>query len=162
MTVSQSQSDAEGRLARGLAATHSIPELIVRVFRDTSDLYRKEAELLRAEVSEKVDQAKGGVGKIVSGAIVLLVSLVVLSQALVSGVANIITAATAPVAESSAADIVSANTGWAQLIVGVLFALIGAFMVRSGSADLSAGNLTPERTAEQMRRDTELAKEQMR
>ncbi len=54
------------------------------------------------------------------------------------------------------------NTGWAALIVGGIYAAIGAFLVRSGVSDLNPENLTPDRSTHQMGRDAELAKEQVR
>jgi hypothetical protein len=144
------------------AANYSVPDLVAKLFREVSDLFRKEGELIRSEMSDKVSQLQVGLGKIAAGAIVLLVSLIVLAESLVQAIANIITRASSTPAANSAADLVSANEGWAALIVGILFAAVGAFLVRSGTTDLNVRNLTPDRTAQQVRRDTELAKEQIR
>lgn len=152
---------ADNRMARGIAATHSIPELVTRLFRDTSDLYHKEAKLLRTELSEKATQAKMAIGKILSGALILLAALMVLSQALVSGIANLMTNIQGGAVDESAADLVATNMGWAQLIVGVAFAIVGALLVKSGTSDIEPDSLTPERTTEQLRRDANLAKEQI-
>lgn len=159
MTTTHHPSD--NRMARGLAATHSIPELVTRLFRDTSDLYHKEAKLLRTELSEKATQAKVALGKIISGALILLASLIVLSQALVSGIANIFTEIQGGVVDESAADMVATNIGWAQLIVGIAFAIVGALLVRAGTEEIEPDSLAPERTTEQLRRDANLAKEQI-
>ena len=48
-----------------------------------------------------------------------------------------------------------------QLIVGVAFAIVGALLVKSGTSDIEPDSLTPERTTEQLRRDANLAKEQI-
>ena len=53
-------------------------------------------------------------------------------------------------------------TGWAQLIVAVVFALVGYALVRSGLSKLKTSNLVPERTAEQLSRDAQVAKETVR
>ena len=138
--------------AETLASTRSLPELVTKLFRDISDLFRKEGELIRSEMSDKLSQLQAGVGKIAAGAITLLVSLIILSQALVIAVAELL----------GTMEPSDDNTGWASLIVGGIFAAIGAFLVRSGVSDLNPDNLTPDRTAQQVRRDTELAKEQVR
>lgn len=143
------------------AASSSVPDLVAKLFRDVSDLFRKEGELIRSEMSDKVSQLQVGLGKIAAGAIVLLVSLIVLADSLVIAVANIITNA-GGVAENSSADVVIDNTGWGALIVGAIFAAVGAFLVRSGTTDLNVKNLTPDRALLQVQRDTELAKEQIR
>lgn len=149
-------------MAEALAHTRSLPDLITKLFREVTDLFRKEGELVRSEIQDKINQLQVGVGKIAAGAIVILVSLIVLTQALVVAVANLITAVSASPANETAADIVVANTGWASLIVGAIFAAVGAFLVRSGTTDLNVENLSPDRTAMQVRRDAELAKEQIR
>ncbi|MCF3933121.1 phage holin family protein [Acuticoccus sp. M5D2P5] len=135
-----------------MAHSRSIPELLTKLFRDITDLFRKEGELIRSELNDKITQLQIGVGKIAAGAITILVALIVLADALVIAVAEII--GSVPASEN--------NTGWAALIVGGVFAAIGAFLVRSGTTDLKVENITPDRTALQLRRDAEMAKEQMR
>ena len=158
---SHHRPDEPSAMAEALAHTRSLPDLLTKLFRDVSDLFRKESELIRSEMSDKVNQLQLGIGKIAAGAIVILVALIVLTQALVVAVANLITAVGSSAAENSTADIVVANTGWASLIVGAVFAAVGAFLVRSGTTDLNVENLAPDRTALQVRRDAELAKEQI-
>lgn len=135
-----------------MAQNRSVPDLVTKLFHDIADLFRKEGELIRSEMNDKLHQLQTGVGKIAAGAITLLVALIVLADALVIAVAELL--GTVAVTED--------NTGWAALIVGGIFAAIGAFLVRSGISDLNPENLTPDRTALQVRRDTELAKEQIR
>lgn len=135
-----------------LAASYSVPDLITKLFRDISDLFRMEGKLIRAEMNDKISQLQAGIGKIAAGAIILLVALIVLSDALVIGVAELI----------GTVEVTENNTGWAALIVGGIYAAIGAFLVRSGISDLNPENLTPDRTAHQVRRDAELAREQVR
>ncbi|WP_420392833.1 phage holin family protein [Acuticoccus sp.] len=153
MTYNPNRTDEPtSRMAEAMAHTRSVPDLVTKLFRDVSDLFRKEGELIRSELSDKVSQLQTGVGKIAAGAITLLVSLIVLADALVIAVAELI----------GTVEPTDDNTGWAALIVGGIFAAIGAFLVRSGATDLKPDNLTPDRTALQVRRDAELAKEQIR
>lgn len=134
------------------ATSQSIPDLITKLFRELSELFRMEGRLIRAEMNDKISQLQTGIGKIAAGAIVLLVALIVLSDALVIGVAELI----------GTVEVTENNTGWAALIVGGVFAAIGTFLVRSGISDLNPENLTPDRTTHQVRRDAELAREQVR
>lgn len=151
MTYSH-RSDEPAATVHTLSSARSVPELVTKLFRDTSELFRKEGELIRAEMNDKISQLQIGVGKVAAGAIVLLVSLIVLADALVIAVAELI----------GTVDVSENNTGWASLIVGAIFAAIGAFLLRSGISDLNPENLTPDRTTHQVRRDAELAKEQVR
>lgn len=135
-----------------LARSRSLPELLAKLVRDIADLLRMESDLIRSEMRDKITQLQVGVGKVAAGAIVILVALIVLSDALVIAVAELL----------GTVERTGNNTGWAALIVGGVFAAIGSFLVRSGTTDLDVENLTPDRTAMQVRRDTEMAKEQMR
>lgn len=151
MTYNPNRTDQPRPMADTLGNSRSVPDLVTKLFRDVSDLFRKEGELIRSELSDKISQLQVGVGKIAAGAVVILVALIVLSQALVVAVAEMI--GSLPPSENS--------TGWASLIVGGIFAAIGAFLVRSGTTDLNVDNLTPDRTMLQVRRDADLAKEQV-
>lgn len=124
----------------------SVPDLIGDLMREASELFRTEGRLIRSEISDKFTQLQVGGGSIAAGAICLLVALIILAQALVIGLAN--------VAEM--------GPGWAALIVGVAIAVIGALLLFKGKKDLEPANLTPDRTAQQLRKDTQLVKEQTR
>lgn len=110
-----------------------------------STLVRTEFRLLRTEMSEKFDQVKNGAIEVIAGAICLLVALLVLVQALVIALAEM-----------------GMGGGWASLLVGVVLAVLGYFMVKAGSSNMSVANLTPERTQNQLARDAQAVKEQVR
>ncbi|MEM0907739.1 MAG: phage holin family protein, partial [Pseudomonadota bacterium] len=95
---------------------------------------------------------QAGVGKIAAGGILLLVALLVVANALVDALAGLL----------GTVDPSHGKTGWAAVIVSGVFGAIGALLVRSGTADLAPGNLKPDRTALQMRRDKRLAEDQVR
>ncbi|MEO1102198.1 MAG: phage holin family protein, partial [Pseudomonadota bacterium] len=136
-----SQDDATPRDRKEKPVSmRSLPDLVSKLFRDVTDLFRTEGELIRSEINDKVTQLQAGIGKVASGAIVLLVALIVLSDALVIAVAELL----------GTVEPDQNNTGWASLIVGGAFAAIGAFLVRSGTSDLDPGNLKPDRTAMQV------------
>jgi hypothetical protein len=123
----------------------SVPELFNDIVAQLSSLFRKEVQLARAEVGEKVSQAGGAAGSIAVGGVLLLGALIMLLHALA---ALIVYLGLAP--------------GWAYLITGVVVALIGYFVLRGGLSRLKASNLTPQRTVEQLSRDAAVAKEQVR
>jgi len=133
----------EPRVDRAAGDPRSVPELLSDLVNQTTTLFRQEGELIRAEVSEKVNQIMVAAGSLAAGAILLLVALNVLAFALVVALTHLV------------------GPGWASLIVGVLLAVIGALLLMKGKKDLEAGNLSLSRTMHQVRRDTDLVKEQV-
>jgi len=124
----------------------SVPQLLSDLARDLTTLLRKEGQLIRAELSEKVTKIQVGAGSALAGAIVLLVALNVLAAALVVAISKI-----------GEPDL---GGGWAALIVGVILAVIGAILVKKGADSMS--NLTPEKSVNQVSQDANLVKEQVR
>ena len=104
-------------------------------------LFRKEGQLIRAELSEKATQLQVGAGSTLAGAVCLLVALNVLAGALVIALATYI------------------GAGWAALLVGAVLAVIGAVLVKKGTSDMSG--LVPERSAQQVAKDAQFVKEQV-
>lgn len=133
----------------------SVPQLLSDLARELTTLFRKEGQLIRAELSEKVTQVEVGAGSILAGAIVLLVSLNVLAGALVVAIARIGAEPTDPAIQDTGIGL-----GWASLIVGVILAIIGAVLVKKGTSSMS--NLTPDRSMHQVSQDANLVKEQVR
>lgn len=124
----------------------SIPDLLGDLVDQTSTLVRKEVQLARAEIGEKVTIAGAAAGAIAVGAFLLLASLIVLLQAAVAAL----------VEYAGLSATVSA------LIVAVVVALIGYIVLRGGLSRLKASNLTPDRTVTQLSRDAGVVKEQVR
>ena len=123
----------------------SLSQLIVDLQRESSTLVRDEVALVRAEINEKVSQALNGAISLLMGALVafsaLIIVLVAISELLVTF------------------DIVR----WlAYLIVGGIVLIIGAVMLMKGRSNLQPSNLAPRRTAEELRRDREMVREQAR
>jgi hypothetical protein len=128
-------SEADDRSAR---------ELISAVMADLADLVRKESELVRSELSQKISLAlKAAVG-MGAGAVLLLGAFLCVLAAVVIGLSNLMPPA------------------WAALVVGVVSALIGFTLVRAGMKKAEPSELAPERFVKQVRRDAEMIKEQMR
>jgi hypothetical protein len=125
-------------------SNRSLPELFGNLVSQLSTLFRKEVQLARAEMGEKVGQATGSVALLAAGGVLLLAALIILLEAVVAFVASF-----------------GVPVPWARLIVAVVVALVGYALVRSGMSGLKASNLVPNRTVEQLSRDAAVAKEQV-
>lgn len=124
----------------------SIPEIFTDVINQFTALLRKEGELARTEMSEKISQVAVGLGLIVGGSVLLTPALVILLQA---GVSALITN-----------NIV--NGPWAPLIVGGAVFLIGIILLLVGMSRLKAEALVPNKTIQQIQSDVRVAKQQVR
>ena len=51
---------------------------------------------------------------------------------------------------------------WASLLVGVAVAVVGALLLRTGAKTADPAKLRPERTAQALRKDAQLVKEQVK
>ena len=124
--------------------TRSVGELLRDLANDVTALIRQEMTLARTEAQDKLQQTIVAVMAIVAGALIAFAALIVLLDALVYGLTE------------------AGLERWlAALIVGGVVALVGFLLVRKGQNDLSAAKLTPERTAENVRKDINLVKEQV-
>jgi len=133
----------------------SVPQLLSDLARELTTLFKKEGQLIRAELSEKATKLQVGAGSAAAGAIILLVALNVLAGALVVAIARIGADPGDPAIQNDGIGL-----GWASLIVGVVLAVIGALLVRKGVSDM--GDLTPERSVNQVSQDANFVKEQVR
>jgi hypothetical protein len=134
------------------ADSRSVPQLLSDLARELTTLFRKESQLIRAELSDKVSQLTVGVGEAAAGAICVLVALNVLAGALVVAIARIGADPADPAIQDTGIGI-----GWASLIVGVLLAGVGAFLLKKGADNMS--NLTPERSVQSVKEDVSVIKE---
>jgi putative superfamily III holin-X len=124
----------------------SIPEIFTDVIDQFTTLLRKEGELARTEVSEKITQVAVALGLIVGGSVLLTPALVILLQAAVSALitANIV------------------QQPWAPLIVGGAVFVIGIVLLLVGMSRLTAEALIPNKTISQLQSDVRVAKGQVR
>ena len=125
--------------------SRSIPEIFTDVVNQFTGLLRKEGQLARAEMSEKITQVAAGLGLIVGGSVLLTPALVILLQAAVSALItnNII------------------KEPWAPLIVGGAVFVIGIILLLVGLSRLRADALLPNRTIQQIQSDVRVAKQQV-
>jgi hypothetical protein len=122
----------------------SIGELLRDLANDTTRLVRDEIALARTEATDKAKQAGVAVGMMAAGAVLAIPALIFLLQTVVE-----------------ALDAAGLPRWAATLIVGLVLA-IGAFvLVKIGQGKLSASSLTPERTAQNLKRDASLVQEKV-
>ena len=118
----------------------TLPELVSQLTTDLATLVRKESELVRTEMGEKLSTAGKAAGEIAAGGILLLAALHVLLAAVVVGLAKYI------------------GDAWAALLVGIVVAGLGFILVRNGMKLMRPEHLKPERTTRQLQKDAQLMK----
>ena len=126
--------------ARPLAEARTLPELVGELSGDLATLVRKESELIRTELGEKLHTAGKAAGEMAAGGLLMVAALLVLLQALVIALSKVM------------------DPLWASLLVGGVVAVIGLVLVRMGMKMLSGKNLAPDRSTRQLRKDTQLMK----
>ena len=122
-----------------------ITDVLTDLMREFTHLVRSETRLARTEISDKIAMVGVGIGMAVGGAVLLMAALVLLLQAAVGALVE---------------------SGWsltaATLTVGFIVFAIGAVLAWLGIERMKAKNLAPERTIEQVKRDAEVARQQVR
>jgi branched-subunit amino acid transport protein len=175
-----SPTDPHRAAADDPAASRSAATLVSDVLQQSANLVRQEMQLAKTEVSEGLTRLKTALGEIIAGVVLVMVSLAILLAALVSGVARLLVgifgadtevepvvvegldeqgaAIVAALERSIDTSLGAARTlptyeGVAALIVGVIFAVIGALLLKRGLDALDAGTVMPERAVEQAKKD---------
>ncbi|MBW8636679.1 phage holin family protein [Hoeflea sp. WL0058] len=120
---------------------NNIIQTIRELIADATLLVRQEIDLAKAEAAEKFGQIQAGVAAVAAGSLIALVALLVLVQALVVALGNIMPPALA------------------ALVVGVVLALIAFVLVMNGANQLKPENLAPKRTIRSVRENAEKMKE---
>ena len=133
------------RERRPLGDNRSLIALFSDLFRETSTLVHQEAELAKAEISEKVSDLGKGIAAIAIGGAIVFAGFIVLLFAASNGLALLLP---------------PEHADWlAPLIVGLAVIVLGFVALAMGKHELSAGHLKPSRTMESLRKDTQLVKE---
>ena len=122
----------------------SIPELISTLTGDLADLVRREGELVRTEVTEKIQQTAKAGQTLSIGAALLLGAFLVLLQALVLALSKVM------------------DPLWASIVVGVTVGLIGYSLVKGAMKHVRPAQLAPDRSARQLQKDAQFVKGQVR
>ena len=116
-----------------------IPELFTDLVGQVTNLVRKEGQLARAEISEKVTRALTGMAMILLGAMLLIPALTVLLQAAVMGLINTGTDPT----------IATLLVGGVALLVGLVLGLVGWSWIKPTA-------MVPDKTIDQLKRDAQV------
>jgi formate hydrogenlyase subunit 3/multisubunit Na+/H+ antiporter MnhD subunit len=123
----------------------SLFALFSDLWRETSTLVHKEAELAKAEMSEKVSQVSTGMAELAIGGLIVFAGFILLLMALSNGLMHLL--------PEEQAD-------WlAPLIVGAVVVVFGFIAVLRGRSNVRPESLAPERTMESLRRDAQMMKE---
>lgn len=123
----------------------SLGELLSELVREITTLVRQEATLAKTEISQKIARIGKHVGLVAAGGTVAYAGILAILAAII---------------------ILLAQAGmdlWASaLLVGIIVAGIGGFLVRMGLDSLRREDLAPRQTLETLKEDTQWAKEQVR
>jgi hypothetical protein len=120
----------------------SIGELFAELSRETSTLVRQEVQLAKEEMSQKASRIGKDVGFLAAGGAVAYAGLL----AIIAGVIFLLGLAI-PLWLSA-------------LLVGIVVAAVGYFLVRKGLDALKREDLTPQETINTLKEDKEWAKDQ--
>jgi len=121
-------------------AETSIGELIGDISNDLSQLFRQEVELAKAEIKQEAAKAGKAAGMLGGAGFAGYLAVVLLSFALVFGLANVM------------------DAGWAALIVAAIWAVIGAVLYATGRKRLKTVDPVPRRTVDTIKEDAQWLK----
>jgi uncharacterized membrane protein YqjE len=114
----------------------SVSDLTKELLRDVSELVRREVDLAKVELAEKVKKLGTGIGLAVVGAVLLLVALGALTATAIVALATTLA------------------TWLAALIVTIVVGVIGAIVLMMGMRVLRRGTPpVPEQTVESVKED---------
>lgn len=123
----------------------SVPELFSDLVSQVTTLLRKETQLARTELAEKVGQAAGGLALAMVGAVLLIPALTILLTAAVTALVD-----------------AGLQSYWAALIVGGVVLAIGLVLLLIGVNRARVQQLLPARTIQQFRHDATVVRQQVR
>jgi len=122
----------------------SLGELFADLSKETSLLVRQEVDLAKTEMSQKASQVGKDVGYMAVGGVIIYAGFLAIMAAVILILAIFI-------------------PSWlSALIVGVVIAGIGYFVLQKGRDRLKQSSLAPEQTIETLKEDAEWAKRQTR
>jgi Putative Actinobacterial Holin-X, holin superfamily III len=125
--------------------TRSIPELFGDALAQLAKLVQNEVDLARAELSQKAGAAVGALKLIAAGAVIIIPALVLVLFAVAAGLIQL-----------------GLSSPLAYLCTGLGAGIGATVLIWMGFERLSADNLKPSMTIDQIHRDQVAAKELMR
>ena len=121
----------------------SLGDLFSQLTHDLSTLMRQEVMLAKTELRQKDSKAGKDVGFLAAGGAIAYAGFLVILAGIVLALGLVL-------------------PWWASaLIVGVVVAAIGYFLIRKGQTALKQADLTPKQTIETLKEDQQWAKEQV-
>jgi len=121
-------------------ADTSIGELIGNISNDLSTLFRQEVDLAKVELKQEASKAGKAAGMLGAAGFAGYLAVLLLSLAVVWGLANVI------------------DEGWAAFIVGLVWAIIGAVLFVIGRNRLKTVDPVPHRTVDTIKEDAQWLK----
>ena len=122
----------------------SIGELFVELSRETTELFRHEVHLAKAEMSQKASRVGKNVGFLVVGGVVAYTGVLALVAAGIILLGQVV-------------------SYWLSAgIVGLVIALVGLFLVVKGANTLRQEDPVPQETVETLKEDSQWLKDQKR
>jgi len=123
----------------------SLGELFGDLAKETSELVRQEVQLARTEMTQKVSAVGKDAGMIAAGGFVAYAGLLALIATLIIALGQL-------------------GMPWwlSSLIVGVVVAAIGYFLIQKGINAIRHTNMAPQQTIQTLKEDRRWASEQMR
>jgi hypothetical protein len=116
--------------------------LLTDLWRQSTSLMRDEAELAKAEISEKISEIGTCIGSLAIGGAVLFAGFLLVLFAIVAAVALVLP---------------EAHASWlAPLLVGAVVLLAGVLLVSAGLKKPQTANLKSSRTVRALQRDAEV------
>jgi F0F1-type ATP synthase membrane subunit c/vacuolar-type H+-ATPase subunit K len=125
-------------------SNQSIHSLFGEALRETSGLAQKEFTLFRTEMSQSVRTMFTGLAMIVAAAVFAVAALMLFTESLVKWLATVV-----------------GSEALAALIVGSVMAVIAIGLGLYGRRAVSSFTLTPTRTVQSLKRDTEVLSERV-
>jgi hypothetical protein len=125
-----------------IESDRSLGELVSQLSSDFSALVSTQLELAKAEIKDEVSRAGKGAGMLTGGALAAYLAIVLLSFAAAWGLSE------------------AMPTGFAFLIVGVVWAAVAGALVLTGRNQLRTVHPVPEQTKETLKEDVAWVRQQ--
>lgn len=121
----------------------SLGDLFSGLTSDLSSLIRKEIQLARTETTEKISSATRSIVLMAAGGLIAYAGFIALLAAAAIALGGLM-------------------PYWlSALLVGIVVLIVGAILIQSGRSALSNLEVTPEKTVETMKDNTEMVKEKL-
>lgn len=121
----------------------SLGDLFSGLTSDLSSLIRKEIQLARTETTEKISAATRSIVMMAAGGLIAYAGFIALLAAAAIALGGLM-------------------PYWlSALLVGIVVLIVGGILIQSGRSALSNLEVTPEKTVETMKENTEMVKEKL-